>query len=749
MAQQHVIDAFVVELGLDPSKFDQVKNRFLQSLKDMEDKANRLERNVGRGRTSSAGRLAEGLSQINHPILTAINQLDQLSEAAYKSGSGVARGVGLGAAGLSRLTSAGLLAYGALKAVQSLTDKIQNQVSGLMTAGRNAAIGGFNSQWASAAGIALSERSGYNVREQTSAWLASVRQGLEDLKKGNTGIIERFKFLPGTIDTSTTMEEILLRVIEAARGMGSDAEAYSRLKDTGISPELAMAMRQMGGRTAMIAAIGKALDAAITPNQIKAANDLAEATQRLGSQFNALTHSMIELADGPLVKIFNDITETLKTARENPTKLITDPQSPVRRWLQGMLFGGFGYTKDMPYSTFPKGFKPPAPSAPDDRPWWQRAMDYITGQDSRGPSAYAPIPPSSATSSDRQYYTGEASAYAAEHGGFNFAGIRGPKNGFRTYPNEYSGVADTARLLQVYQQKHGINTLEGIINRWAPPSDNNPTEELIQRAERITGYKRSQALDLSDPVVMEKVLDAMNRNEFGGKSTVTSENLHAHVQRYFSELGAVGDSSKILGPYATGNAIIGGASSVAGVNPEFARRIDQMVKNMPPDIRQKFSIMSGYRSRARQAQVHPSVRDSYHSYGMAVDTTTDSDVVNWINQNGALYGVGYPLNSDPKERNHLEPLENGQRVRDRLAWLKQFSPIGAAAAAQRSAAEQRAGIGANTANDNSTSYANDFRVGAINVYSAGGTLNGYALGGTIGDSLKREMLTNNVNTGLY
>jgi hypothetical protein len=117
-----------------------------------------------------------------------------------------------------------------------------------------------------------------------------------------------------------------------------------------------------------------------------------------------------------------------------------------------------------------------------------------------------------------------------------------------------------------------------------------------------------------------------------------------------------------LAQFATGNAVPGGLSSVEGVNPEFASRISTMVAAMPDDIRQKFQIISGFRDQNRQAEVNPGVTNSHHTQGMAVDTTNDPAVLSWVAQNGPKFGVGYPLASDPKEANHLEPLENGQRV---------------------------------------------------------------------------------------
>lgn len=152
-----------------------------------------------------------------------------------------------------------------------------------------------------------------------------------------------------------------------------------------------------------------------------------------------------------------------------------------------------------------------------------------------GPSASTSLS-SLGVSSGGIWYTGSAPAYLAEHGGFNFAGIRHPKGGFRTYPNEYSGVADAARLLQSYE-RGGYNTLEKIVNRWAPPNENN-TSLLLKRAQEWMGVGKDQPLNLHDPETLTKLLDVMNRNEFGTKRTVTPENLRKYTERFLKSSGA-------------------------------------------------------------------------------------------------------------------------------------------------------------------------------------------------------------------
>jgi uncharacterized protein YcbK (DUF882 family) len=76
-------------------------------------------------------------------------------------------------------------------------------------------------------------------------------------------------------------------------------------------------------------------------------------------------------------------------------------------------------------------------------------------------------------------------------------------------------------------------------------------------------------------------------------------------------------------------------SGIEAAPPEYANYIVQMVQDMSPEIKSKFEIISGFRSRERQAEVYPGVTDSHHSYGLAVDTINRPAVIRWIDENGS------------------------------------------------------------------------------------------------------------------
>lgn len=58
-----------------------------------------------------------------------------------------------------------------------------------------------------------------------------------------------------------------------------------------------------------------------------------------------------------------------------------------------------------------------------------------------------------------------------------------------------------------------LTTVADIINKWAPPSDNNPTDVYIDNVSRALNVKPNDPIDLSDPEIRIKMMQAMNKQE--------------------------------------------------------------------------------------------------------------------------------------------------------------------------------------------------------------------------------------------
>lgn len=97
-----------------------------------------------------------------------------------------------------------------------------------------------------------------------------------------------------------------------------------------------------------------------------------------------------------------------------------------------------------------------------------------------------------------------------------FAQRYGGRSGgrFAEFPDADSGYRAMGGLLDVYRDKHGLNTIRGIVERWAPRKvDNNSTDGYISRVARDVGIGPDEPLG---PHHRQSLMRAMAGYEAGG-----------------------------------------------------------------------------------------------------------------------------------------------------------------------------------------------------------------------------------------
>jgi hypothetical protein len=92
-------------------------------------------------------------------------------------------------------------------------------------------------------------------------------------------------------------------------------------------------------------------------------------------------------------------------------------------------------------------------------------------------------------------------------------GVQGSDGRFGRYGSVEDGVAAATRQLQLYAGR-GINTLEGIVGRWAPPGENN-TGAYVAAVARATGLDPRAQIDMQNPEVLSRIVAAMGQHENG------------------------------------------------------------------------------------------------------------------------------------------------------------------------------------------------------------------------------------------
>lgn len=86
---------------------------------------------------------------------------------------------------------------------------------------------------------------------------------------------------------------------------------------------------------------------------------------------------------------------------------------------------------------------------------------------------------------------------------------------FFTFKNIYYGYRAVFVILRTYRNRYGIQTIEEIVRRWAPPADGNDTDIYIRMVEVLTGKHRRESFTDEDPRAMVDLVCAMSRIENG------------------------------------------------------------------------------------------------------------------------------------------------------------------------------------------------------------------------------------------
>lgn len=94
---------------------------------------------------------------------------------------------------------------------------------------------------------------------------------------------------------------------------------------------------------------------------------------------------------------------------------------------------------------------------------------------------------------------------------------------FCVFSGEKWGIRAIARILTTYKDKHGLDTIEGIIGRWAP-SFENPTDIYAAYIINVLNIMPGEKVDVTDYQIMKAIVEAIIQFENGcqpySKSTI-------------------------------------------------------------------------------------------------------------------------------------------------------------------------------------------------------------------------------------
>lgn len=85
---------------------------------------------------------------------------------------------------------------------------------------------------------------------------------------------------------------------------------------------------------------------------------------------------------------------------------------------------------------------------------------------------------------------------------------------FARFDSPQNGIRAMAKLLSNYQNKSGIRTIDGIINKWAPSVEND-SDAYIAQVSKAVGVQPNDIINLKDETVLFKLVKAIIKHENG------------------------------------------------------------------------------------------------------------------------------------------------------------------------------------------------------------------------------------------
>lgn len=195
-----------------------------------------------------------------------------------------------------------------------------------------------------------------------------------------------------------------------------------------------------------------------------------------------------------------------------------------------------------------------------------------------------------------------------------WVGQAGSDGRFAKFETPEHGIRALGRNLLSYQ-KQGIDTVNDIINRWAPPEDKNDTAAYIRAVCAQLGVEPGQQINASDPDTLKALCAAIIHHE-NGDQPYNAQQLSTGVN------AALGISDlPTAGKRYTGNAAFDAASPQA--QAAFLRQSEQMRNQQQAEYR---------------AMLDGQVRDATAAYMRGVEFPDAPSQMNFVSAYGVREG---------------------------------------------------------------------------------------------------------------
>jgi hypothetical protein len=168
----------------------------------------------------------------------------------------------------------------------------------------------------------------------------------------------------------------------------------------------------------------------------------------------------------------------------------------------------------------------------------------------------------------------------------------GSSGGFAVFDTPEQGVNALSKQLQLYNGR-GNNTINGIISKYAPGSENN-TAAYIAAVARDTGFDPSAHLDISDPAIRSSLMAAIIKHENGsnpysnkqiqaligaGQQSIGTANTSQYGMTPIPSVGASNTANVKIGDIHVHTQATSSAEIASNISAELSKQLNHVTAN--------------------------------------------------------------------------------------------------------------------------------------------------------------------------
>ncbi|NFV82119.1 hypothetical protein [Magnetospirillum aberrantis] len=149
---------------------------------------------------------------------------------------------------------------------------------------------------------------------------------------------------------------------------------------------------------------------------------------------------------------------------------------------------------------------------------------------------------------------------------------------YASFATPEAGIRAMGKNLLTYQDKYGLNSVEAIVSRWAPATEND-TPGYAASVAKALGVKTDAPIDLHDANTLGKVVRSMIQVE-NGKQPYSNAQIDAGVGAALgtTALPSSTDKGEIAAPYWRSPDAVTGVSVLDGLPPDQRLRVFQLAQ---------------------------------------------------------------------------------------------------------------------------------------------------------------------------